>query len=203
MSRTTNGAADACDRRSRTYPLTLLPVRRADEAFPKTENIAIMTAEICAVQPSSGALYSRRTSPAPAACLRSPPPIRRAPNRSRQRHRNITLGIPIANYGKLCSLPMVRRRHPHYPRARGTLARSTCHRRRAPRTQTSTEAHLSTRLSGRRKRQHAQTAADCRRLPLPRSSSRRLALLPCRRQLKTIPGAITLYDPCTSGYAEQ
>ena len=81
VSRTTNGAADACDRRSRTYPLTLLPVRRADEAFPKTENIAIMTAEICAVQPSSGALYSRTRAPCP---LHTPALTASHPSRAEQ-----------------------------------------------------------------------------------------------------------------------
>ena len=177
MSRTTNGAADACDRRSRSYPLTFLPVCHADEAFPKTENIAIMTAEICAVQPSSGALYSRRTSPAPAACLRSPPPIRRAPNRSRQRHRNIILG-----------------------RSQTTASFAACQWYDA--ATPTTPVHVARPREARAidVARHADLNGDNRSSSLDssvwapqndgmlcRSSSGRLARSPCRRQLKTIP----------------
>ena len=50
---------------SNLYPLTLLPVRRADEAFSKTENMLIMTTEICAVQPRSSGALSRTRAPGP------------------------------------------------------------------------------------------------------------------------------------------
>ena len=165
VSRTTNGAADACDRRSRTYPLTLLPVRRADEAFPKTENIAIMTAEICAVQPSSGALYSRRTSPAPAACLRSPPPIRRAPNRSRQRHRNIILGRSQTT-ASFAACQWYAAATPTTPVhvARSREARAIDFARHAD---LNGQWTLISRLCGRCKHQHAETAADWSRFSAP------------------------------------
>ena len=167
MSRTQ--AADACDRRSRTYPLTLLPVRRADEAFPKTgENIAIMTAEICAVQPSSGALYSRRTSPAPAACLRSPPPIRRAPNRSRQRHRNIILGRSQTT-ASFAACQWYAAATPTTPvhAARSREARAIDVARHAD-LNGQPAAHLSTRLSGAPQ----MTAADYCRSPTLRPDGR-------------------------------
>ena len=116
-------------------------------------NIALMTAEICAVQPSSGALYSRTGAPRPrcmpALTASHPSRAEQVTSKAQEHHP----GIPIANYGKLCSLPVVRHRHPHHPRARGTPARSTCHRRRAPRRPQRRQPQLIvwTRVCGRRK----------------------------------------------------
>ena len=160
-----------------------MPVRRADDAFPKTENIAIMTAEICAVQPSSGALYSRTRAPRPLrACAHRLPSVARRTGHvkgtgtSSSADRKLRQALQPAN-GTPPPPPLP----PCTWHARAKHVPSTSRATQTP--QRTTAAHLSTQLSGTPQ----TTAADCRRLPLPRSSSRRLALLPCRRQLKTIP----------------
>ena len=72
-----------------SMPSPPVPVCLAGDAFSKTEKVGIMTTENRAVQLHQRCAFATHTSPAPAACLHSPHPIRRAPNRSSQKHMKI------------------------------------------------------------------------------------------------------------------
>ena len=142
-------------------PSSLLPVRRADEAFPKTDNIA----EICAVHPSSGALYSRTRAPRPLhACAHRLPSVAR-----RTGHVKGTGTSPSASRSQttasFAACQWYDAATPTTPvhAARSREARAIDVARYARRPQRTTAAHLIwTRLCGRCKRRHAQTAADGR-----------------------------------------
>ena len=158
-------------------PSPPVPVCLAGDAFSKTEDAGIMTTENLGSSADQRCAFATHTSPAPAACPRSPPPVGRAPNRSSKRHRKM---ISMCGRNLQQALQLADGTTPPRPPPPCTLHARANHVLSTSRgRQISTAAHLSfLDFMGTAKKAHANsTAAECRG-PLPPHECT-TALSPC------------------------